>query len=151
MPKVVTALIVDAEVSDDVLLKRHRLRRPSQAIYLACLLACLRLLRVLGERKPSLSHFDEKGLMFRSCGLPPPIECTQQRCCVIGLSWASQHPFLIYGEDCLTRGNQLRLRDQSIGYGVFIRVRDRRRRRANTKSKKHKRIAKEIEGCASLP
>jgi hypothetical protein len=36
MPKVVTALIVDAEVSDDVLLKRHRLRRPSQAIYLAC-------------------------------------------------------------------------------------------------------------------
>jgi hypothetical protein len=28
----------------------------------------LRLLGVLGERKPSLNHFDEKGLMLRTAG-----------------------------------------------------------------------------------
>jgi hypothetical protein len=58
-------LIIDAEALDDVLLnaKGRRLKATFTRY-----LSYLSLLGVLDERKPSLRHFDEKGLMFRSAG-----------------------------------------------------------------------------------
>jgi hypothetical protein len=44
------------------------LKKPPIEVTFTSYLSCLRLLGVLGERKPSLGHFDEKGLMFRSAG-----------------------------------------------------------------------------------
>jgi hypothetical protein len=38
---------------------------PIEATFTKCL-SSLRLLRMLGERKPSFGHFDEKGLLLRS-------------------------------------------------------------------------------------
>ena len=38
---------------------------PIEATFTKCL-SSLHLLRMLGERKPSFGHFDEKGLLLRS-------------------------------------------------------------------------------------
>jgi hypothetical protein len=43
-------------------------KRPPIDATLHKLFIVLAFLGVLGERKPSLGHFDEKGLMFRSAG-----------------------------------------------------------------------------------
>jgi hypothetical protein len=87
-PKMSPTLSIDAEALDNVLLnaKGRRLRRPSQGSYLTCLFSAC---------STSVSHLsDKKRTYVPKCGLPLPIECTQQRCCVTGLSWASPHPFL---------------------------------------------------------
>ena len=54
------------EASGDVCCQM--LKRPPIEATFTSYLSCLRLLGVLGERKPSFGHFDEKGLMFRSAG-----------------------------------------------------------------------------------
>jgi hypothetical protein len=64
--EVVTTLLIDAEASDNVCWLNAK-RPPIKATFTSYL-SCLRLLGVLGERNPSLGHFDEKGLMLRSAG-----------------------------------------------------------------------------------
>jgi len=45
----------------------HEIDAATSTIFTKCL-SCLRLRGVLGERKPSFGHFDEKGSLSRSAG-----------------------------------------------------------------------------------